>query len=33
MSNGCISKKKKQKKTDGHVGQYLILGGKVDGTF
>lgn len=32
MSNGCISKKNK-KKTDGHVGQYLILGGKVDGTF
>lgn len=25
--------KKKQKKTDGHVGQHLILGGKVDGTF
>lgn len=32
MSNGCISKKK-QKKTDGHVGQHLILGGNVDGTF
>lgn len=25
--------KKNKKKTDGHVGQHLILGGKVDGTF
>lgn len=25
--------KKNKKKTDGHVGQHLILGGNVDGTF